>query len=97
MWPLAFLALSPLLVVIADREPGEAFLAGFLFGLGHFSSLLYWITTVLVTYGNLPWLLAGPVFILLVGYLALYPAFFVYLLSLAGRRFRGGWAAWSGC
>ena len=87
LWPLAFLSWSPLLVVTADREPGQAFWGGFVAGAAHFSTLLYWITIVLVKYGNLPWLLAGPVFILLVGYLSLYTAFFVYLLNLAGRRF----------
>jgi apolipoprotein N-acyltransferase len=86
LWPLAFMAWSPMLVATAGRDPGQAFWAGFLAGLAHFSTLLYWIIIVLVQYGNLPWLLAGPVFVLLVGYLALYPAFFVYLLNLAGRR-----------
>jgi apolipoprotein N-acyltransferase len=51
---LAWVALVPLLWVLNDVRPGEAFRRGFIFGIAHFLSLLYWLVPTMVIYGHLP-------------------------------------------
>ncbi|HEU5320895.1 MAG TPA: hypothetical protein VFX28_08830, partial [Methylomirabilota bacterium] len=67
---LAFLALVPLLVALRGCTVREAALRGFLCGVVFFSTLLYWIVTVTVTYGHLAWPVGGACLLLLVAYLA---------------------------
>ncbi|SMD01935.1 Apolipoprotein N-acyltransferase [Desulfocicer vacuolatum DSM 3385] len=78
---LAWGALIPLLLSIRGTSPAQAFGMGLAMGMGHFFSLIYWILPTLRIYGNLPVLLAMPVLILMVFYLALYPAFFCMIIS----------------
>jgi apolipoprotein N-acyltransferase len=54
----AWAALVPLLWLLADAAPGEAFRRGLIFGLAHYVSLLYWLVPTMVTYGKLPAALA---------------------------------------
>jgi len=86
IWPLIFVGLVP--VVLAGRKGGlkTCFGLGYAAGLTHAVTLLYWIFNVLITYGRLPVWLAGPIFLLLVGYLALYLGLFTLGLSLAERQ-----------
>ena len=80
---LAFIAggaLVPLLIVIKRQPWKKAFQTGFVMGLTHFLSLLYWILPTLRTYGCLSLVLALPVLLLLAGYLALYPALFCAMM-----------------
>ncbi|NIM20322.1 MAG: apolipoprotein N-acyltransferase [Candidatus Latescibacteria bacterium] len=84
---ITFVALIPLIVSLY-RKPwtrGEAFRAGFFFGLIFFLLLLWWIVKLL-PWANvtIPWLMT-PALILLVLYLSLYPAFFCLLLVTIGR------------
>ena len=78
---LAWGALVPLVLSIRGKTPAKAFHMGLTMGMVHFFSLIYWILPTLRTYGNLPILLALPVLILMVFYLALYPALFCLILS----------------
>lgn len=85
-WPLLFVALAPLLLVVLYARPGRAALAGFVFGLGYHLALLYWILIVLGQYGGLPLWISLPALFLLATYMALYPTLFCWLLSrVAGR------------
>lgn len=77
---LAWFSFVPLFFVIRDLTPQKGFLAGFCFGVVHFLTLLYWVIYTLHTYGYLPFYLCVPILLLLVFYLALYPAFFAMLL-----------------
>jgi apolipoprotein N-acyltransferase len=43
IWPIAFVALTPLMWLLADAGPGRSFWLGFVFGLGFYGSTLYWI------------------------------------------------------
>ena len=58
---LAWIALVPLLAAVSGRGPGAAFRIGFVCGLAHFVSLLYWLVGTMQTYGYLPFYLAVPI------------------------------------
>nr|WP_320010342.1 apolipoprotein N-acyltransferase [uncultured Desulfobulbus sp.] len=85
-WPLLFIALVPLLWVALFARPGRSALAGLVFGLAYHLALMYWILIVLGRYGGLPLWVTLPALLLLSLYMALYPAFFCWLLArVAGR------------
>ncbi|MFP4389583.1 MAG: apolipoprotein N-acyltransferase [Desulfococcaceae bacterium] len=85
-WPLAGIALAPLLVAIRNAGPAEAFRMGWVAGMAHALTLVYWIAHTLGAYGGLPVWVSVPVLGLLAAYLALYPAAFAAVL-------RGVWTA----
>jgi apolipoprotein N-acyltransferase len=88
-WGLAFgeegwlvvpwVAVAPLLLALSHRRAGWL---GFVFGGAFWITSIPWIVRVLVTYGGLPWAASVPLWLLLVAYLAAYPALFAVL----GRR-----------
>ena len=54
-WPLAWLALVPLLVVIALRpSPRRSFFLGWLTGAVFFYGSCYWLTYSMIHYGGIP-------------------------------------------
>ena len=58
-YPLAWIALIPLLVVIAKRpSPLRAFILGCAVGSVFFYATCYWLTYSMIHYGGLPTLLA---------------------------------------
>ncbi len=73
---LAYLALVPLFVAIEGLRFSEGFRLGFLAGLVHFLTLLYWLVPTMALYGPLPWYLSVPLLVLLSAYLSLFPAVF---------------------
>lgn len=79
---LSWVALVPLLLAIRGKTPGEAFGCGFVCGLVHYVSALYWIEYVVQHYGGLPVLPALSILLLLCSYLALYPACFAALARI---------------
>lgn len=82
-WWLCFVALVPVLVAVLKYRPTrrEAFRAGFLLGASCYFTMLWWIVKLIPSADvTIPWLMT-PALILLVVYLALYPAFFLLLLS----------------
>ena len=75
----AWIALTPLLVALGTATLWRAFMLGLIAGLVYFTGTLYWITRVMVLYGDLqPWV-AALVNAALVAYLALFPAIFALL------------------
>ena len=89
---IAWIGLTPLLLAIRDRKPGAAFRLGFIAGLAHYATLLYWVVHTMRTYGHLPLYLAAPALFLLAAYLALYPALFSAILVRICRRPTAMWA-----
>ena len=79
--PLAWGALIPLLYLAARNQPPACFTLGWLAGLFHGLSLLYWITYVVNRYGNLPLPVSLGICFLLVAYLAIFPGLFCAGLS----------------
>jgi len=70
-----------LLYLAARNQPPACFTLGWLAGLFHGLSLLYWITYVVNRYGNLPLPVSLGVCFLLVAYLAIFPGLFCAGLS----------------
>lgn len=91
-WPAPVVALAGLFALCADRGWRRATLLGWLFGVAHFGTGVYWVFISTHVYGGAPfWLgiaLAGTLF----AYLALYPALVCGLASRLGA-WRGaiGW------
>lgn len=83
IWPLAFVALVPLLVSVQSLILKKAVTAGFITGCIHFITLIYWIIPTLNTFGGLPRPIAALVLGALCAYLALYPAVFIFLIKKA--------------
>jgi len=79
---LAFLALVPLLLTLRRASFSNGFRLGFIAGLVHFISLVYWAAYTMKIYGHLPLYLCIPLLVLLAAYLALYPALFAGLTTL---------------
>lgn len=75
----SWVALIPLFIALRDTNGKEAFRLGYICGLAHFLSLLYWIQYVVGHYGGLPAPLAIVVLFLLCAYLALYIGVFALL------------------
>ncbi len=78
---LAFFALIPWLLSLLPLNPKQSFLSGFIMGLFHFITLIYWIVPTIHIYGGLHLILASATLILLCFYLALFPALFAFLLK----------------
>ncbi len=86
LWPLAWIAFIPLFLACRHKDPGRAFRVGFVAGLGGFGALLYWLNIVMTRYGHLPVVISLLLFLLMVAYLALYPAATLYITRWAEIR-----------
>ena len=84
--PLAWAALLPLIFVVQSSQPATCFKLGWVAGLVHGLTLLYWIVFVVNHYGNLPFVASVAVCFLLVAYLALYLGLFCAGLSWLRTR-----------
>ena len=85
-WRVWF-AWVPLLRSLNNESPAHAFLLGFMAGLVHYVTLIYWIVPTLQNYGYLDFLTSLGALVLLCLYLALYPALFAYVLChMKGSR-----------
>jgi len=83
---LAWFALVPLLYALKDQPAGAGFRLGFITGLVHFLTLLYWLVPVMRTYGYLPAYLSVLILLLLAAFLALFVASFAAILSKVGKN-----------
>ncbi|MDD3763282.1 MAG: apolipoprotein N-acyltransferase [Nevskiales bacterium] len=88
--PLLPLALAALFALAGTAPPRRALLLGWLFGVGHFLSGVYWVYVSTHVYGGAPWWLSAVMAALLVAYLALFPAMALWLASVLGGT--TGWA-----
>lgn len=79
-WPVAWVALVPLLLAIRKTRPGTAARLGLLAGMIHYVSLLYWVVIVLGRYGNLSLWVAVPLLLLLALYMSSYLALFCNII-----------------
>lgn len=86
LFVLSWVALLPLFFALWNRTFKEAFLLGFICGLAHFTSALYWIHYVVQHYGGLQFPVAAMILQLLCAYLAVYPAIFAFLARLWADR-----------
>jgi apolipoprotein N-acyltransferase len=81
LYLLAWVAFIPFLLSLWKKTPGEAFQAGFIFGIVYFFGTLYWIYHSINYYGGLSFVSSISVVLLLCCYLSIYPAVFAYFFS----------------
>lgn len=81
LFPLAILSPALFLGLLLSLNPKQAFLRGWLFGLGFFGTGVYWVYISIHTYGDASIPLAGFITIVFIAILALFPALNGYLLS----------------
>ena len=79
---LAWFALIPLLVSLRNLSPKDAFCLGFLTGLSHYLTLMYWLAYTMKTYGHLPLVVCVSILIIFSVYLALFIALMVAFTSI---------------
>ena len=85
---LSWIALIPLLKSLEGKSSSQALKLGFIAGLLHYLTLIYWITVVLGRYGGLNIAMSTIPYVLFCLYLSLFPAIFSFLISiLKGSRF----------
>ncbi len=82
----AWVALVPLLVAVNGLSGFNRFRIGFLTGLVHYVTLVYWAAYTMNTYGGLPWAVSIPAMLLLAAYLSLYTGVFAFLCGLLPRK-----------
>lgn len=86
LYPVAILCLAALFLLWRGATPASAFRRGLLFGLGMFSTGVYWVYISMHDYGYMGPLLSVGITASLVAVLALFPAFAGLLaVRLAGR------------
>ena len=87
LFPLAWIALVPYLHFLLLRHPWKWVLLGhFLMSGLYLGGVLYWIPRVLTTYGNLQWLVAVVVFLLMILTLSVFLLPFSILVRWAAAR-----------
>lgn len=90
LWPLAWVGLVPLFLIVALRpQRGRAFLLGWLTGTLFFYGSCYWLTHAMIRYGDIPAWLAYLLIIPPTVIAGLFPA----LCSLALARAVSRWGA----
>lgn len=81
IFPLAILCPAILVGAWLQASPKQAFWRGYLFGLGHFTTGIYWVYISIHTFGQASFLLSSIITISLIAILALFPAYTGYLLK----------------
>lgn len=91
-WPAPVIALGGLFLLCADAGWKRAALLGWLFGLAHFGTGVYWVFISTHIYGGAPFWLGLMLAAVLFAYMAIYPAL-VCALASAFRVWRhaAGW------
>jgi apolipoprotein N-acyltransferase len=80
IWPLAWIAFLPVLLVTRADRPRRAFLWGWLAGLVANAGGFYWITTLLMRFGHLPFAVALILFLLLCAYQGFHFGVFLWIV-----------------
>lgn len=88
LWPLAWLALVPLLLAVSRRpQPARSFLLGWLSSTLFFFGSCYWLTYAMVRYGGIPVWAAYPLVVPGAVVVGLFPALCCLLLAhMIARR-----------
>ena len=86
VWPLAWIALVPILFVASRRHTWPTFFAGWIFGTVFFYFTCYWLTYSMINFGGFPTGVAYATLIPGALVIGIFPAFFSYLVAKAIRR-----------
>ncbi len=76
IFPLAWIAIVPLLLSLNGQTFRNGLYLGGIFGIVFFAGTVHWVTNSVHFYGNVPLIPASFITLLLCAYLALYPALF---------------------
>jgi apolipoprotein N-acyltransferase len=88
LWPLAWIALAPLLIaVIVAGKPARAFILGWLWGALFFYGSCWWLTYSMIHYGHLQPPLAYLLLALPVALCALFPALACFVVAFVSSQF----------
>src|SRR5713101_7791347 len=88
LWPLAWIGLVPLLVVIGrPLKAWRAALLRWLWGVVFFYGTCWWLTYPMIHYAHISAWVAYPLFVVPIALVALFPALFSLLLSRLVVRF----------
>ncbi|BDX06259.1 apolipoprotein N-acyltransferase [Planctobacterium marinum] len=79
IWFIPFLSLSLFFYLLLSNPQFSGFKSGFVFGFGWFGAGISWVHVSIANFGGLPLIGSLALMALLVGYLALFPALFVWL------------------
>ncbi len=90
VWPLAMAGPALLLWLIHEARPRQALWLGWLFGVAHYLSGVWWVVVSTHGFGGAPLWLSLLMLLLLAAYLALYPALAALLLRLIALPGWGG-------
>jgi apolipoprotein N-acyltransferase len=82
LYPLAWVSLVPLLLLIAERDTKKTFYPGLATGAVYFMGTVYWVFHSMYVYGHIPAVASLCVLILLCLYLALYTGVFAVMFKL---------------
>jgi apolipoprotein N-acyltransferase len=83
-YPMPLVALALLVFLLHRRPPGQAFLLGWLFGMGQFGIGVSWVYISIYLYGNASLALSMLVMLLFVAFLAMYPALMAWVMAKTG-------------
>src|SRR5688572_27595230 len=86
VWPLAWVALVPLLFVASRKHTWPTFFAGWVFGIAFFYCTCYWLTYSMINFGGFPPAAAYAALLPGAFVIGIFPAFFAYILAKAIRR-----------
>ncbi|MGQ0618954.1 MAG: apolipoprotein N-acyltransferase [Panacagrimonas sp.] len=93
-WPASVIALAGLFLLCAEASWKRAALLGWLFGLVHFATGVYWVFISTHVYGGAPLWLGLLLAVVLFAYMAIYPALVCGTASRLGLwRHAAGWLA----
>ena len=93
-WPAPVLALAGLFALCGGTHWRRAFQLGWLFGVAHFGTGIYWVFISTHVYGGAPLWLGVALAAVLFSYLALYPALVCAIATRLGFwNHRSGWLA----
>ncbi|WP_428772105.1 apolipoprotein N-acyltransferase [Vibrio sp.] len=81
IWPLAIISPAILLLLLANQSGKRGFWIGYGWGMGLFGSGISWVHVSIDTFGGMPKMASLALMVLLIGYLAIYPAIFGALLN----------------
>ncbi|MDG3087419.1 apolipoprotein N-acyltransferase [Vibrio hannami] len=81
IWPLAILSPAILFLLIDKVTTRTALAVGFFWGVGHFATGLSWVHVSIDTFGGMPKAASVFLMVLLICYLAIYPALFTWLTN----------------
>lgn len=82
---LAWVALVPLFLAISGKTPIQAARLGLVFGVAHFSCVVYWVVIAMTVYGGVPKVLALAILVMMSAVLGVYPAVFCLAVRFCAK------------